>query len=163
MATTLKTCRDCDSLLPITAFYKHRHMRDGFLNKCKVCVRARSVRHRNLNIDRIRAYDRKRGLLSHRKAAVKAYSQTEPGKLASIKSHLTQKTKFPQKFAARTALNNAVRDGTLDKPDMCEDCGGQARLHGHHDNYAKPLDVLWLCVPCHNAWHIKHGEALNGS
>lgn len=26
-------------------------------------------------------------------------------------------------------------------------------LHGHHHDYAKPLEIEWLCVACHVAEH----------
>ena len=33
----------------------------------------------------------------------------------------------------------------------CENCGGKAQMH--HDDYEKPLSVVWLCRPCHLEHH----------
>lgn len=67
------------------------------------------------------------------------------------------------KYRSHLAVNNALRDGRLSKPNACEDCGTQdTRILGHHDDYAKPLDVRWLCPACHIAWHRENGEAANG-
>lgn len=43
------------------------------------------------------------------------------------------------------------------KPTCCQRCGRkQHDIHAHHDDYARPLDVQWLCRSC----HIKHHIAL---
>lgn len=52
--------------------------------------------------------------------------------------------------------HKALRDGTLHKPTHCEQCFRREppkRIHGHHDDYRKPLDVRWLCPPCHAKAH----------
>ena len=53
----------------------------------------------------------------------------------------------------------ALRDGVLVRPAACSACGNPGRVDGHHDDYAKPLDVRWLCASCHRAWHSEHGHA----
>lgn len=58
-----------------------------------------------------------------------------------------------QRFANVT-LCNAVRDGRIEKPSNCSMCGViDEKLHGHHDDYNKPLDVRWVCVKCHHEIH----------
>jgi hypothetical protein len=61
-------------------------------------------------------------------------------------------SRYPQRRAAYGLLNAAVRAGKITKPDRCG-CGRQARVQGHHDDYSKPLDVVWLCGACHKARH----------
>lgn len=58
---------------------------------------------------------------------------------------------------ARGAVRRAINRGALIRPDVCNRCGqspgpakdGRSQLHAHHHDYAKPLEVEWLCVPCH--------------
>jgi hypothetical protein len=38
------------------------------------------------------------------------------------------------------------------QPMACEQCG-DVDAEKHHEDYAKPLDVHWLCRPCHLAEH----------
>lgn len=65
---------------------------------------------------------------------------------------------------AYVAVARALQNGTLVRPDRCPKChshgrdkGGRARIHAHHDDYSKPLDVMWLCPPCHRARHRELG------
>lgn len=59
------------------------------------------------------------------------------------------------KNIARSYANVYQRRGKL-KPKPCADCGSR-RVEKHHDDYRKPLEVTWLCRPCHLARH-EHGE-----
>jgi hypothetical protein len=61
----------------------------------------------------------------------------------------------PERQALWRAVRDAVRDGLLTKPDACEACGAPGYIEGHHDDYSKPLEVRWLCSPCHKEQHGK--------
>ncbi len=58
-----------------------------------------------------------------------------------------------KKKAAGGAMNYAVRQGHLHKPSTCSKCQKSGRIEGHHNDYDKPYDVIWLCPKCHNAEH----------
>jgi hypothetical protein len=59
----------------------------------------------------------------------------------------------PEKYRAQNAVSNAVRDGKLIK-GPCAVCGATKRIHGHHEDYSKPLQVTWLCAVHHKQLHI---------
>lgn len=58
---------------------------------------------------------------------------------------------------AKNLVRNALKRGELTRPDTCSKCGdkpapakdGRSRIHGHHHDYSKPLEVEWLCAKCH--------------
>jgi len=59
---------------------------------------------------------------------------------------------------ARNLVQQAVRKGTLTKPNKCEMCSkGRKKIEGHHPDYHNPLEVLWLCQHCHRSLHIEIG------
>ena len=138
----MKSCKECGQAKPLADYYKHKHAADGHLNKCKDCVKARVAAHRKDNLERIRAYDRKRG------------NRQPPGYLAEYRS------RHPRKYRAVNMVNNAIRDGKLFS-EPCELCGNE-HTHAHHHDYAKPLNVRWLCAVHHKQWHTKNGEGKNG-
>jgi hypothetical protein len=59
---------------------------------------------------------------------------------------------------AHSAVSYAVSRGGLVRPDACSDCGLEGRIHGHHEDYSKPLDVVWLCPRCHKKRHPDNGR-----
>jgi hypothetical protein len=56
----------------------------------------------------------------------------------------------PDRHAARIAVAKALRHGRLVRPDKCQKCPSLGPLEAHHPDYSRPLDVEWLCRPCHN-------------
>jgi ribosomal protein S27AE len=60
--------------------------------------------------------------------------------------------------SARSKVQNAICAGRL-KRQPCETCGSDWNIHGHHDDYLKPLDVRWLCASCHKIHHLELAKA----
>jgi hypothetical protein len=52
------------------------------------------------------------------------------------------------KAIARGKLNLAVYHGRV-KRQPCEVCGATENIEAHHEDYAKPLEVEWLCPEHH--------------
>ena len=58
-------------------------------------------------------------------------------------------------LAAQSHVQKALRLG-LKKPDICEKCGKKfpiRKIHGHHSDYRKPLQIMWVCPQCHRQIH----------
>ena len=71
----MKTCFKCKKEKELTEFYVHPRMADGHLNKCKDCTKKDGIEHRKANINKVRAYDKKRSNLPHRVKLRKLYAK----------------------------------------------------------------------------------------
>lgn len=159
-STRYKKCSKCGALLPLSSFYKQKSMADGHSNKCKECTKQDVKDNRKKNIERYREYDRERNQSEDRKALRRRYCQSDEGKEAHKRACDKWVKNNEKKRHAEIMVGNAIRDGKLIK-QPCEVCGREDRVHAHHCDYDKPLDVMWLCPICHRAWHNEHGEGAN--
>ncbi len=160
----MKTCFKCNAHLPLESFYKHPQMADGHLNKCKKCARSDTRENRIKRADHYRAYDAKRLQEDPRvRERHKRYQASDRGKEILTASRKRWQKKNPHKRKAHHAVNNALRDGILVKPPECQVCQKpHSKIHGHHDNYSKPLEVVWCCPKCHHAIHKRlEAQGLN--
>lgn len=135
-----KPCIKCGVIKPFEDFYRHPRMADGHLNKCKECCKHESSKHRNENIERVRAYDRERS---------KSGSRIRQ----SIEVTRAWRAQDKRRTVAHSAVARAIRNGLLER-QPCESCGNPQAV-AHHDDYDKPLDVRWLCQACHRQHHLR--------
>lgn len=61
------------------------------------------------------------------------------------------------KTKAHYLVDRAIKKGLLVRPKKCSKCNNPSLVEGHHDDYDKPLDVIWLCPTCHSMRHPKGG------
>ena len=139
----VKDCFKCGETKPLSAFYKHKQMADGHLNKCKQCAKVDVKNNRESNIEYYREYDRIRGNRQ-------AYEY--------IKEY---RSRYPNKFIAHKIVRNAMKQKKLFR-EPCVVCGTDESVVAHHSDYLKPLNVIWMCQSHHKQWHQKNGEGLNG-
>ena len=70
---------------------------------------------------------------------------------------MPRKRPMPSKDRAERAARSAIAKGALTRPSACAACGAvDKKIHAHHPDYNKPLDVMWLCTTCHSNWHRDH-------
>ena len=138
-----KACFKCGERKPLFDFYRHPQMGDGHLNKCKTCTKSDAWHHRHRHHDRVRAYDRERSKQPHR--------QTE-----AVRRAAEYRQRYPERYAANTAVANALRDGKLQKLP-CLLCG-ELDVEAHHPDYSAPLLVVWLCVLHHRELHLAYPD-----
>ena len=70
------------------------------------------------------------------------------------------RTTHPDRYHATNLLQSAKMLGKI-VPEPCRVCGGKGEAH--HEDYSKPLDVMWLCRKHHMELHhrkflIEYGE-----
>lgn len=127
-----KICKSCGLTKNVGDFYKVD-------SKCKECRKSLVIEYRRKNEEKVREYDRARGKLKHRKARTQA--------------NTSLRRKDPDGYlSAHNAVARALRSGILEKMP-CLMCGCEKLVHAHHDDYSKPLEVMWLCVVHHKARH----------
>ena len=154
-----KRCSHCRGLKNLSEFYRRKRSSDGRQHICKECSRIRCAEYFATNRDKVRAY-KTQYRASHkeeRRISWHRYYMTHREALAERKA-VASKT---VKGRARNSLIMAVYLGNIIKPSHCSSCGrGIERrlLHGHHEDYTKPLDVVWLCPACHGKRHRKDAE-----
>lgn len=67
-----------------------------------------------------------------------------------------QKLRYPERVRARELVRRAIRAGRIAK-QPCGACGAPV-AHAHHEDYSKPLAVVWMCKACHDAEHVAHPQ-----
>lgn len=150
----MKTCFRCQRELPLCDFYTHPRMRDGHLNKCKDCTRMDTAkRHERLSRDPewFEAECERHRLKARRYRENGKEKPPSPEKKRETLRRYRER--FPEKERAKQAVNRAIRNGSL-VPQPCEVCGSK-KVHAHHDEYSKPLDVKWLCPKDHASRHVQ--------
>jgi hypothetical protein len=133
-----KQCFRCLQTKLLVDFYKHKGMADGYLNKCKLCAKLDSTNYRNNNLEKVREYDKNR---KNKVERIKA--SNEVGKLWRLQDK--------RRSRAHSMVYKAIKSGKLVR-EPCQRCN-EIKTRGHHENYDKPLDVMWLCEPCHRQRH----------
>ena len=134
-----KKCKKCGKTKPLTDFYKKKGCLLGRDGSCKVCRRKQNSEYQ------------------------KKYRKTENGIARRRKNRMVRNKK---KSGRSIKLKNiystvyrALKKGMLTKPSGCQMCGSKEYIQGHHEDYSKPLEVMWLCSMCHLDLHKYRDKA----
>lgn len=145
----MKKCGKCGVEKERREFYANRQNRDGLNGACKACNNERNAANNR------KARSTPEGRARDQAAGRKNYYTNRTARL-EYNTQYNKTRADPAKLKARWTLNNAVVAGHITKPDTCEHCGTGGRIHGHHTDYTKALEVMWLCPPCHGLEHRKY-------
>lgn len=160
-----KTCIDCREPKSLSEFYRRKRATGGYRSYCNACTRIRNAKSHAANrTTRLAArrvyYANNKGKVQ---AAVLLYAENHREERRMYlrryrETHRQEGAKYQNarrktiKGKASALLRRAVARGDIVKPARCSCCGRYTKrrsLHGHHDDYTKPLDVRWLCTKCH--------------
>jgi len=62
-----------------------------------------------------------------------------------------QVERYPERVKARKLVGRAIESGKLVRKP-CLICG-KKEVQGHHEDYSKPLDIIWICKKHHDMYH----------
>ena len=149
----MKQCFKCTRSLPLSEFYEHPMMADGHLGKCKDCTKRDTAARVAEKMKDPRwveqEMDRHREKQRLYRATGRLKKPTSKENFARTKRY---RIKYPEKHKAHIAIRHAVQSGILHR-QPCVVCGA-LNSQAHHDDYSKPLEVMWLCPAHHAARHV---------
>lgn len=87
----------------------------------------------------------------HHLKCMSDYAKNNPEKFYENTKKMREK--YPEKYKARLEVEKAKKKGDIVYPDHCPICGIKKKVQAHHKNYLKPLDVEFMCDPCHKKEH----------
>lgn len=146
-----RACGECGECAECERAVKRRAAYAALTPEQRAAKSARRDRDAARRTDRAR-YRRHR---EERLARQRAYAQTPEGKAAHRAARERWQDRHPETTAARLAVRAALRSGRL-APEPCLFCGA-ARVHAHHHDYTRWLEVTWLCPLHHRLAHANHG------
>lgn len=151
---TLRCCR-CKSVKPIADFAT---VRKRAITKCRRCDAERVRKARTANVERARALARRKYWAdvdrSRREARERA--KTERSRKINCAAVRRYRKKHPARVRAQQLLRLAIKRGDIVRPSACQiaGCNRSDRLHAHHADYDRPLQVIFVCAEHHE--HIHH-------
>jgi len=100
-----------------------------------------SARYRKAHPDRIKAA-----------AATRYGDKPEVGRAAVQRWRIAHPDRVRMMNRAQLAVRRAIKRGELMRPEACAQCLRVTVIEAAHIDYSRPLDVIWLCRPCHRTW-----------
>lgn len=149
MNATEKLCRKCETVKPLTEFHGMKRNSDGKQSHCKQCQVKAKIKLRATSP----IYVLKERIASRARKAIRPSIRTAEQTKAN---NAAMRKKYPEKDKARAMLNNAIAAGQVVR-GSCQVCGIE-NAEAHHPDYAKPLEVMWLCQKHHKELHVKINE-----
>lgn len=83
------------------------------------------------------------------KEKVRDYKKNNPYRV--FQTRLKTYQKKPSKSSFYRLVHAAVAAGVITRPGKCQICGNDKdRIEAHHEDYSKPLEIIWCCPKCHD-------------
>ncbi len=146
--TKNKPCTKCKESKSFDNYYKDKRGQFGLVAICKVCHAAYSSKY---NLDHkeelvgIRYAQRQK-----HKDRIRAYKKSPKGKDAA------KRTIAKNANAAKSRAYYKKQKHKLVIPDQCQRCDDRSGIEAHHEDYNKPMDVIYLCKRCHTDEHMNN-------
>lgn len=149
-------CPHCKMGKSLEDFQTNKARYNGRNSWCKVCEKVQQKQWAKDNPQKVRdRLERWKNLYPEaEKEKQRRYRQNHSDLIAQ--RTMDQRRNFPDRIKARKALAYAVKTRKVLKPNRCEHCQKEVAVQGHHEDYAQPLIVQWLCARCHKLHHLEN-------
>lgn len=160
-----KKCNKCLDNKSIAYFYKQKCGLYGRTGECKDCRRLRSRKWNSENKEKKSETGKKWHQLNkrNRKEYNEKWRKQNPeyfreyykqNRQIRLDSNKRFRLRHPERYEAYKKYRYAIKSGKLKKSTQCQMCGEkEIKIHGHHVDYMKPLEVIWVCLECHKQIH----------
>ena len=143
----MKFCTGCNEDKDLSLFGRDESKKDGLAYKCRACLSEYQRRRREgASLTRPKDWKKKTQDMA---AYQKAWRNANKGYMNKKKAEWYKKN--PERSKVKDAVRYALKTGKLIKLP-CFICG-EMNVQGHHPDYSRPLDVVWLCKEHHMEIH----------
>lgn len=153
MQILYKSCTKCNQVLSVALFY--RKNKTLLRSACKKCTTSSTRDYYLKNTEKHRKLT-KRYYRANKESIVemnKAWAKTSNGAKSLKKAAIKYSAANRKKVNAAWRVGYEIERGRM-RRGPCVVCG-EPKTHGHHEDYDRPLDVIWLCPQHHKDVHSK--------
>jgi hypothetical protein len=136
VADGFRWCSKCGETKLLAEFCKFKN---GWRSRCRACLSEDEFEHFG-----------KPENIAKRKARRKRWHQEKRETVKRAAAHPHRKV--------NKQTQAAIKSGILVRPTACSKCARSGKTEAHHPDYSKPLEVIWLCKPCHLAEHNRRSH-----
>ena len=142
-----KVCFKCNTMKPLTEYYKHPKTSDGLLGKCRSCTKEDTKKQTEINISTPEGLEKERERHRNKYHRLGYKDIHKPSPEIKREAIVKHREKYPEKYKAKCATANMTRE---------------KGIHLHHWSYNKEhyKDCFSLTVKDHGLIHrfLKYDE-----
>lgn len=146
---TTKECKGCGKILSISDFYKTPNTKDGRFGKCKSCYLAmckeRTIMLKRTSLEWVERNAEYQRLHKRRQREQNPETFVDDGRIK----------RWNQRNRIKRNAHSLVRWALLNGKIKASPCHCGQKGEAHHEDYSKPLDVVWLCKQHHTERHLE--------
>jgi len=122
------------------------------------------LKHRERILDRVKKYNLKNK--EKRYAYLKRWKEENEEKVReyarkqywknrerNLEAGVSYRKRYPERARAAWTIGNSYKARKIIRPGKCSRCERERQIEAHHEDYSKPLDVIFLCTRCHRRLH----------
>lgn len=161
-----KICTQCNEEKPLSEYHKRNNSKTGYKPRCKKCralnhkdyVKKYPERAKAINKKSVEKYVKSGGYAKWKNKnrekiniSRKVWREKNPDRVRKYSENYRKNFKYEN--LSQSKFRAYIRNRKDLIPPICQLCGNEAKVQGHHFDYSLPLTVVWVCRFCHSKLH----------